>query len=389
MKRISIIIFYGPILFSCQPNRESQPSQDTEIQNSNTTEFTQIQYQAAGIELGKIEQKNLKEVVQASGYLEVPPQNEAMVAPVLGGIIREIDVLEGNYVKKGQSLARMEHPDFTRLQEDYITAIANLDFLQKEYERQKELYEQNVGAGKVFEQTSASLFAAKGKAASLENQLQMLDLPVKEIAAGNIVPSVTLRAPISGYVGHIKASIGVYAEPNNPLFDIVDNSKLHVDLLVYEKDLFKVKEGQTIQFTLTNQGNRQIEGRIFGIGKTFENETKALVVHAEILNEKHQNLIAGMYVNALINVGEERVQAVPQDAVVHSGGSEYIFIVVSNDHREEETVTFQMVAVNTGVENLGYVELKPMEEIQKDADVVIKGAFYVLSQLKGGGEDLE
>jgi len=389
MKNTYIIIFGFLSLVSCQSEKKDEVSEEVQNSSNRVVEFTSRQYEAAGIRLGRIERKNLKDVIQASGYLEVPPQNEANVAAVMGGVITDIYVLEGNHVKKGQALAKMEHPDIVKLQEDYIMAIASLQYLEKEFQRQKELHEQNVGTGKVFEQTSSDYFAAKGKVSALESQLRMLHLPVDQIATGKISPSVTLRAPITGYVGHIKAKIGDYAAPDKPLFDIVDNSKLHVDLLVYEKDLFKVKEGQTIQFILTNQDNQQISGRIFGISKSFENETKALVVHAEIENKGHKNLIAGMYVNALVDIGDSTVSALPEEAVAHTGGGEFIFVVEGNDDPGNGSVVFKKVEIKTGVENLGYVEIRPTEEMLPDARIVVKGAFYVLSQMEAGGEEEE
>jgi len=98
-------------------------------------------------------------------------------------------------------------------------------------------------------------------------------------------------------------------------------------LLYLKKDLFRVRNGQKVTFTLTNQDNREITGRVYGVNKSFENESKGIVVHAIIENANTYRLIPGMYVTALISVGSEQVMAIPVDAVVQSEGKNYIFVV--------------------------------------------------------------
>jgi cobalt-zinc-cadmium efflux system membrane fusion protein len=180
-----------------------------------------------------------------------------------------------------------------------------------------------------------------------------------------------------------------------------------VDLLVYEKDLQKVKPGQQVRFTLTNQDNTEIMGQIFSIGKAFENETKSVAVHADILNEK-QLLIPGMYVNALIDVGINQVQSLPEEAIVKADGREFIFILekveeekshdekAGHDHADEHEHSekagkgyhFQRIEVKTGTKQLGFVQVTLLQEIPANARIVLKGAYYIQSHLlksEGGG----
>jgi len=389
MKRynyIASLIFLVLLQFSCTQGKHE--TEENEEENEVVTEaiFTPVQYKNAGIELGHLEYKNLRNVVKSNGYLEVPPQNKANVAPVMGGIIKEIYVLEGNYVKKGQLLAKMEHPDFIKLQEEYIKALADFDYLEKEYARQKELSAGNVNAQKILQQTESDYKAARGQVHSLEAQLKMLSLDVKEIADGQIIPLVPLYSPINGYVGHINASIGTYAEPNHPIFDIVDNSKVHVDLMVYEKDIYKVKPGQNVDFVLTNQGSEIIKGKIFGISKSFEDETKSLVVHANIIG-KSPELIPGMFVNALIETGSDSVLTIPVQAVINEAGKEYIFVKAESQESEDENIVFKRFEIKSGIEDLGYIEIRPLDELPSNAEIAIKGTFYIHSVFKPGVDE--
>jgi len=364
--------------------------------------LNEAQYNASAIELGTFSMKNLSDVVNANGYTKLPPQNQADVSVHLTGIVKSINIIEGQSVKKGQVLATIESPEFAKLHEAYLTSKSNLEFLTLEYDRQKTLSDENVNSKKVFQKTKAEFEVEKARFSSLKQQLAILNLN-----GGNTTSSIMpIVAPISGFITEINIKIGSNAEVGKPLLSIVDNSQLHVDLLVYEKDLQKVKPGQNIRFVLTNQDNTEINGKVFNVGKAFENETKSVAVHADISN-KSQTLIPGMYVNALIDVGARNVQALPVDAVVKADGREFIFIL-EEGHEEEthdekeghshkegdakehegKTFRFQRIEVKTGTSQLGFVQVSVLHKIEENAKIVLKGAYYIQSHLvknEGGG----
>lgn len=383
-------------------------------------ELNEAQFKASSIELGTFSMKNLSEVVNANGYTKLPPQNQADVSVHMTGIVKSINVIEGQFVKKGQVLATLESPEFAQLQEAYLTSKSNLEFLKLEFERQKILSEENVNSKKVFQRTKSDYDIEKARLASLDRQLSVLNLSKKSATS-----VMALTSPLSGYVTAVNVKLASNAEVGKPLFTIVDNSKLHVDLLVYEKDLQKVKEGQSIRFVLTNQDNREIIGKVFNVSKSFQNDSKSVAVHAEILNPT-KSLIPGMYVNALIDVGTRQVQALPTDAVIRADGREYIFVLEEgheeaghdeqqghshddghghdhghdtteghshddgHEHKEAEgkMYHFQRIEVKTGTSQLGYVQVTLLQEIDADAKIVLRGAYYIQSHLvksEGGG----
>lgn len=423
MKYSVTLILLSFFLFSCggknaekEGSGEESETHAGEEGESGVIELSEAQMNAVGITVGKIEMKNLSLVVKASGQLEVPPQNRAEVTTLISGVVKSIFVLEGNYVKKGQRLATLENPEFLRMQQEYLTSKSNFSYLEKEYARQKELMNENAGTGKVLQQTEASFKTEKARLASLEKQLTQLNINVAQVSEGNFVSELPLVAPISGTIGHIVINIGSFADQSKSLMTIIDNSQVHCDLLVYEKDLYKVKAGQKVNFILTNQDNKQIVGEIYGINQSFENESKAIIAHAVIKNASKLGLIQGMYVSALIDVDNQVTTAVPVDAVVKSQGKEFIFVAEMEEQttsekeeegkgdekeQEQENETkaeseeesagkayhFKMVEVVTGVADLGYIEIKPVGELSGEVTIVTKGAFYILSKAQGGEEE--
>ncbi|MBK0379227.1 efflux RND transporter periplasmic adaptor subunit [Mucilaginibacter segetis] len=393
---LSLVLISLLILSACSdPSDKSSNEKDATEEKGKTEEdpegirLTQGQLDAVGIKLGTLEEKNLKAVVKASGQLEVPPQNRAEVTLLLGGIVKQVFVLEGQHVNKGQKLASIGNTQVIQLQQDYTSALSSLAYATKEYERQRELNEANAGTGKVYQQAESTLRSEQAKVASLRGQLRQLGIDPAAASRGSVTSSIPVFAPISGTVGKIGIETGSYVEPARPLMNIVDNSKVHCDLIVYEKDLFKVKAGQQVSFVLTNQDNREITGKIYGINQSFENESKAIIAHAVIEQAAKNNLIQGMYVSALIDVGQQQVTAVPSGAIVKSGGKAYIYHLkqMTDDKEGGKQYVFGQAEVVSGVNDLGYTEIKLITPLPKGAKIVTSGAFYILSAQKAVGDD--
>jgi cobalt-zinc-cadmium efflux system membrane fusion protein len=390
-----LIILSSGLLAACSGSSAKKESDSSEKAGNVKTAkpdnitLTEAQMKNVGIEIGPIAQKNLDAVIKANGQLAVPPQNKADVSILSGGVISHISVLEGQQVKRGQVLATISNQDLIKIQQDYLAAKSNFTYVQAEYNRQRQLQDAGAGTGKSFQSAEATYNAELSRIKAFESQLRQLSINPGRINSGHIVSSFPVVSPITGTVGKISANTGAFVQPGTSIMEVVDNSKIHCDLTVFEKDLMQVKPGQKVNFQLTNQGDMMITGKINGINKSFENESKGVIVHAEIDNRQHKNLIPGMYVTALINIGSHLVPAVPVEAVVRSGGRQYIYIVTSEQAGTGKTssYSFKKAEIATGVMELGYVEIKPVDSLPAKAKAVLKGAFYLESKTEGGSDD--
>ncbi|WP_337965284.1 efflux RND transporter periplasmic adaptor subunit [uncultured Flavobacterium sp.] len=376
---------------SCNEKKTEEAPEEEKSQTE--VALNESQYKTVGIETGIVENRNLNKIIKANGYTTVPPQNSAEVSTLIGGTVKDIFVLEGTFVNKGKVLATIQNLEVIEMQEDYHSATANIEYLQLEYNRQKTLSDENVNPRKVFQEVKSKLAAERARAQAAKNKLDALNVSTK--GSTSLVPIV---APISGYVGNIKIAKGAFAQSGVTLFEVVDNTQMHLDLNVYEKDLGSISVGQVIDFVLTNQSNKSIKGKIFGINKSFSNESKTVAVHAKIDPADAKGLIPGMYVSANINITNTTVPALPKDAVVRNADKYFVF-VQEEDHEEkheekaaekgtvhEKEIHFKAIEVIPGTTDLGFTEVKFVDKIEPDAKIVTKGAFYLLSALKGGGE---
>lgn len=376
--------------------------------NNEEVHMVQRQMDVMGIELGQFQSLNLSTTVKSNGKLELPPQNKASLSAVMGGRVKSILVLEGDYVKKGQTLATLEHPDFIEMQQQYMEANSALAFLDADYKRKKRLFEDSVTSEKAFQQAQAKYKGALAVSNGLKAKMKMLNMDLFLVERGDFATSIPVKSPINGYVRLIEINMGSYVEPQQEMFEIVDNEHIHIDLMVYEKDMDKVKKGQKVIFSLVSNSDSVFQGTIFAVGKSFEEESKALLVHAEIDNKAtdssgnmhfaHSGLLPGMYVDARIVTNNETVRALPNDAIVSDGGLSYIFVLKpasvhnhaegdDHDHPADAHAgefVFRKIEVSLGATDIGFTEVVPAYNLPDHVEIVTKGAFYLLAEMKKG-----
>ncbi|MDR2557050.1 MAG: efflux RND transporter periplasmic adaptor subunit [Bacteroidales bacterium] len=431
MKKYILLLLALAALSSCKTNKatEEHSHQDGEEQ---IIEITDEQMRSAEIEIANVQMRNIAATVHANGQLALPPQNEAEINSLIAGRISEIKIQGGYAVKKGQVVAYIENLDVITMQEDYLSLKKQAAFSEQEYERQKELHANKAASEKTFQQVSAAYNADKARLAGLEIRLKQIGINPAEVADGKFSPRIPITAPISGVIGKVFVKTGSYVEVQTPLMELADHSSMHCDLNVYEKDIALVKPGQNVHLHLTNS-NEEIHGKVYRINRSFENESKSIIVHVAIDERSSSGdcglsgngsgsgnggrsgsnssagkvtLLPGMYVSAEIEVENALAAAVPENAVVRSEGKEFVFAVADTDEQEhshegkhshegehshneseKERTAFQKVEVTTGNRRDGYIAITPTAKqsapFTQETRIASKGAIYLLSATLG------
>ena len=348
--------------------------------------FSDMKFQSLDIKVDTLPTRALSGVVQANGQLEVPPQHEATVTAILGANVTSIRVIEGDQVNKGQILGFLAHPNLSSIQSNYVRAYSQLQYLEKEHERQKKLYEENVGSGKTYQQTLADYQTIKGETKAYEAQLKQLNLDVSKIQDGDIYEYVPVVSPIKGYIEKVEVQLGQFVDPQTVMFRIVNTDHIHADLMVFEKDVYKVKKGQKIAFTVESVPGTTLTAKIYSVGKQFEQNPKAIHVHAEI-DQKEDFLIPGMYINGRIHTGEKPVMALPESAIIEEDGKPFIFTAEVHKEDGETEWSFKAVEIRTGLVDEGWVEINLLEPLPKGTKVAWNNAYYLISEMKKGSTE--
>ncbi|MDR1373324.1 MAG: efflux RND transporter periplasmic adaptor subunit [Dysgonamonadaceae bacterium] len=381
-------------IFSCGKNSgegvSNPPNEHSdEHEHSEEIVLTEAQMKAVDIKLGRIEMRDLNSTVRVNGQLALDPQKRAEITSLTNGIIRQVMVTEGKFVSAGQTVAFLENTEIVELQKNYLVQKKEALTAEQEYSRQRDLSAQGAGVEKSLQKATANREITRAQMAGLEKQLRQLGISPEKVSSGELATQIPLKAPISGYVDKINVCTGSYADTRTALMNVVDNSQMHCDLNVFEKDIQKVRVGQEVDIQLTNQPAVPIKTVIYNINKSLEESTKSIIVHSKITSKGDADIYAGMYVTGLINTGLKKTQAVPDDAIVSREGKKYIFVMEDDDegeHSHSGEFRFSAAEVITGVSELGYTQITPAGELPEDATVVTANAFYLGSMSADHGE---
>lgn len=375
----SLIFLLGILLIlsSCSKSNDGETATQPEgnLQADEVT-LTDEQTKVLNITLGKIEKRALSSTIKVNGMLDVPPQNLVTISAPLGGFIKHTELLQGMKVKKGQVIAVMEHADYIQLQQDYLDSKNQLEFLELEYKRQQELATENVNSAKALQLSKSTYLSMKAKTEGLRSKLKLINISPADIENGEIKNTVAIVAPITGFVMQVNVNIGMYVNPTDVMFKIVDTDHLHAEAQVFERDLTKLKVGQRVLINLTNETVPRI-AKVYLIGKEISSE-RTVRVHCH-LEKEDPNLIPGMYFSALIELGDTPLNTVPENAVVSFEGKDYLFT-------SSQKNTFRMVEIKTGLTESGYTEIMVPEGFDLASSIVTNGTYGLISKLKNAEE---
>lgn len=419
IKTILSVITVLLLIVGCNSNKPKEEGtaakeahSETEEESTTIATLSKEQIASVGISWGNMEYKDLMATIKVNGQLSVPNNNKANATSLYGGVIKSLLVQLGDYVRKGQTIATITNPQYIQLQEEYLTVTSQIVLAGQELERQQELNASNAGTGKNLQTARTTMNTLRTRKASLQQQIALMGIDINSLTDSNLKSVLVVKSPINGTVSNVFAKIGSYVDVSSPVIEVVDNSLIHLDLQVFEKDLPKVKIGQVIDFSLTNNPGVTYKAKVFRIGASFENESKSIAVHCDVLGDK-QGLIDGMNTIGLLGVGDRKALAVPNEAIVDAEGKSYIFVVTDkegeahhdeagHEHQEGEghehphidskpaegQVNFEKIEIAKGVSELGYTAITPVRELPMETQIVVKGAFFINAKLGNtGGHD--
>lgn len=387
-KFISPIVILAALLTfsSCNGNKKSAVAEEeTEVIPEDIVELRDDQIKLANIETGAIELRSMSGTLKVNGTVSVAPQNLATVSMPMGGFVKSTNLMPGNAVQKGQTLAIIENQEFIDIQQNYLEAKNRSELAKAEYERQKELFKSDVSSQKNMQQVTSDYNSLKVQVKALEQKLSLVGINPFKLNEDNMSRSVALVSPISGYVKAVNVSIGKSVSASDVLFEIVNSDKLFLELTLFEKDADKVSNGEKIRFFINNE-TEQHEALIYQTGKSINND-KTYKVYANVLG-RCKNILPGMYVNAQIQAKSNQVTSVPSASIVSFDDKDYIFVHDKDKVENGNNMTeYRMIQIQKGVSDEGFTEITLPEGFNfKEAKVVVKGAYNLLSAKKNAGE---
>jgi cobalt-zinc-cadmium efflux system membrane fusion protein len=380
---IIAIIISSLFIFSCKnksQNTLQKPLLKTE-KHEDEIIVTKEQYKANNIQLGSLQKKHFPVLVKASGMIDVPPQSKQIISSFYGGTIKKSNLLIGDKVHKGQALVTIENPEFISLQQDYLETKEQLDYLKNEYERQKILFNENIISKKKYLQAKSNYNKIKASYKGLKQKLQVLNINITNVEKGNFVSFITLYSKISGYITKVNVSTGTHIEPNNVILEIVNTDHIHIELVVFEKDVMKIKKGQYINFKIPEISNKIYQAEVYLVGAQIDNQTRTVKVHGHLHDEKKNSFAIGMFVEAEIETSSKENYALPEEAIVENEGVDVVIVL---EKETDKAYVFEPIPIKKGMVYSGFTEIIS-DIVKPDNKIIIKGAFDLVGAEDGGG----
>lgn len=367
----ALIFLLSLAFFACG---KKEINTDTTTENSaisNQIVINKQQFENEKMALGTFIEHEFISFVKANGMIDVPPENRAIVSTFVGGYVSKIPLLIGDYVKKGQFVASLTNTEFVEIQQNYLEISSQLSFLKNEFERQKTLYNEKISSQKNYLKAESEYKGSLAIYNGLRKKLEMMHINPSEVEKGNFTSTISIYAPIEGFISDVKVSNGAFVSSASELMEIVNTKQIHLELNVFEKDILNIKKEQKVKFKVPEASEKYFDARVHLIGNTITND-RTVNVHCDI-DEKNQNFMPGMFVEAKIIFENKNDIALPNSAIITEEHQSYILVV---KERKNEEITFEKILVSIGKKDEEFSQIINFEDF-KEKQILVKGGFML------------
>ncbi|WP_353165041.1 efflux RND transporter periplasmic adaptor subunit [Empedobacter brevis] len=377
MKKHLLILCISFTLMSCNKEEQKQEEQILTTTSSSILKLTDAQLKNFEISTTSFQTQNLPTTIRLNAKTAVTPENTISITNAFGGYVKRIALIPGNYVNKGQILVVLEDPQYIQMQEDYLTTKVLLEQANADYVRQKELNAEQAASDKVMQQAKATRQSLMVKKSSLEQKLRLMNINPATVSLNNIRRTINVYAPISGMISQVFTNTGQYANPADPMLEIINPDRSLLNVKVFEKDLSTIHIGQLVTAYTNAKPDQKLDAQISSISNQV-NEDGTVDVFAKITNANGTRLTANMYFNIELHVNSLTANVLPEEAVVQFEGKDYIF-------EQQNKNQFRLIPVTTGSSANKMIEIKSSQNSGKV--YVAKGAYHLLTAMKNSGEE--
>ncbi|MDH5821484.1 efflux RND transporter periplasmic adaptor subunit [Luteimonas sp. RD2P54] len=278
-----------------------------------------------------------------TGTASLEPLAESQVVAKTSGVALEVLVEEGQTVRAGQTLVRLD-PDRARLNLAQIEA--QMRKLENNFRRSEQLASQQLVSAGEHDQLRYDL----------ENARAAYRLAALELSYTNVT------APISGVIASRSIKTGNFVQINTPILRIVDNSRLEATLNVPERELATLKAGQPVSMRVDALPGTTFEGRVDRVAPVVDAGSGTFRVICAF--EGGESLQPGMFGRISIDYDQRKdALAVPRVALLDDEGDAAVYVI-----REDKAVR---TTVTTGYEDGAFVEIR--EGLEPGDQVVTAG----------------
>jgi len=275
------------------------------------------------------------------------PQKEVRVNTEVPGKVLKIYIDEGDKIKKGQTLIKLDDSELKTQLSQIDIKIRNL---KKDYNRYKILVENDAIPGVKFEKIKEGLKTA---------QAQKKNILIK-------INNTTIKAPFSGYITKKFVDVGTFAAPGMPLVSLTDISQLKFTINVPTEDTENFQLNKKYNIKADAYPDLVFTGTLVSIGEKG-NMSNKYPIQFQIENNKNKKLKANMFGSLQLSIESKNSLVIPEKVIVGSDLDPKVYLVKNNKAKLTPIVTGKR-----------YNNLLTVKEGLKAGDTVVTAGFINL-----------
>jgi len=286
----------------------------------------------------------------------VKTKQNVLVYPEMPGILNKVYVKEGQKVKKDQILATI---DDGGLSQQLLLLKSNEQLAKTTFERQKRLWDQQIGSEIQYLQAKTSYDSQKNATRQLKKQLGKF----------------TIRAPFSGIIDDVFKEKGtvVAPGPGAEIFRIINLSNMYIETDVPESYISSIKKNKMVEVNFPILG-RSYDSSIRQVGNFINPSNRTFRIEVGIPNldgEIKPNLTAKLRLNDYSN---SNAILIPQSIISENAkGQQFIYVV--KDNKEMNQVYAERLVIETGKTTGDFIEVT--KNLDANVEVILEGARSV------------
>jgi len=297
----------------------------------------------------------------------IEPWTKLRLMSKLSGTVVAVLVKEGDHVKKGDILARIEATDY-QIALDRSEAAYNL--AKAEYKRDKTMYDKGVIATSALDTKKTRLQTAK---ADYENARLLLS-------------RATVTSPMDGVIRSLNAKVGLQLSIGDPIAEILEIDRLKGVVGIPESDVSAVRTLDSVDIAIQALNNKKVTAKKYFLSPSPENIARLYNLELEISNSDG-NILAGMFIRAdIIKKQVDNILKIPFYSVISRNNEQYVY-VEENGIAKKKDVTLGimekwMVQVTSGLQNGDKVIIEGHRDVENEQKVKIVKALTSTEELK-------
>ena len=289
------------------------------------------QIEASQIEVETVGQGSAVELVFPATVAASPPAS-ARIDARAAGVVRSVGKTLGDYVRQGETIARIESADAAALAAQLSAARARVNELSAAYDRERRLFEANVTARQDLEAARANLQVA-------QSELARAQAAVSAAGVSGDGRSLAVTSPLAGRVTSAPIVLGSFVDAGEELYQVVNPSGMQVEVALPSAEASRIQPGD--EATLEIADNREVGARVRSVTPSLDPESRSATAVLS-LARPIPGLQPGAFLQARIRPsgeGDTGRMSVPESAVQTIDGAEVVFVRTRRGFQARPVVT--------------------------------------------------